>query len=116
MTIKKILVVAILLVMQKVSYSQFSIGKNIKVAEKEIKQLLQSSGFTFLKLTGVTDSHEMLEFSEEFTIVLGKNYYENVPYINISTTKSTVMSRIKKAFNSSKWTYVGEFPNVDDEI
>lgn len=98
---------------QKSSFCQFPIGENIKKSEKELKQFLKSKGFTFLKKGNSDKDLKILEYSDEFTIILGKNHYENVYYVNISTFRNKVMAKLKTAFSFSRWTYIGELPNAE---
>ena len=112
---RNILLITVFILFQN-AYSQFPIGKNTEVAEKEIKQILKTNGYTFLNKTVSTDETVSLKFSEEFSVLFDKNHYENVSYMNISTFKKKIIDRLKTTFNFSKWIYIGELPNIANEL
>ena len=95
-------------------YGQFPIGKNINTAETELKQYLKAKGFTFLKAFPADEKILRLDYSDEFTIIFGKNSYENVYYINMSTFKTKVMEKLKTAFHFNKWIYQYEEINGEN--
>lgn len=113
---KHILIFILFLGFYNISYSQFPVGKNMKIAVTELKQFLKTKGYNFLKTYDNDNNLERLDYSEEFSIMVGKNLYENVSYININTFKKKIFERLKTTFNFTSWTYVGELPNIDGEL
>jgi hypothetical protein len=112
----KAILTILLITLSMLCYSQFPIGRNVKSAKTEFINLLKLKGFHLLKQEEVDEDFDIAKFSEEFTVYFGKNSYENVYWITLSTFKKSIYEKLKNIFNFSSWVYIGEFPNKANEI
>ena len=114
---KKFFIIIFLLGFYFAGVCQFPVGKNIHVAEKELKQTLKNKGFTFLK---AEDEHEsrVIKFSEEFEVIIGFNSYDNVSQITFLTFKNDLFELLKSKFNFDTWAYKENRKNEwnDEEV
>lgn len=91
------------------SFSQFSIGKNISIAEQELKGSLKSKGFTFYQKSMI-GNHVQLAFSQEFTVIMSVNGFGNVYRLDYATTKIKVYDKLLVAMNFGKWNFTKKTP------
>jgi hypothetical protein len=113
---RKVCLLILLLGLVNFCYSQFPVGKNIEDAKTELRKFLKAKGFKYLKSSTDSKDMESIDFTDEFSIILSKNRYENVSYININTFRKKVFERLKTSFNFSSWKYLGDYPKVAGEV